>query len=97
MAAQGHATTQTKFTYAWGLVKSPKKIEQEEGISLLRCSYMLFLDFSALSRRFFLAVYQEDPSRRRECLYYLALGHYKMGHYEEARRFNGNLFFLSVF
>ena len=34
-------------------------------------------------------LYRMEPGRRRECLYYLALGHYKMGNYEEARRFNG--------
>ena len=34
-------------------------------------------------------IYRQEPGRRRECLYYLALGHYKMGNYEEARRFNG--------
>ena len=34
-------------------------------------------------------IYRAEPTRRRECLYYLALGHYKMGNYEEARRFNG--------
>jgi fission 1 protein len=33
-------------------------------------------------------IYRSDPPRRRECLYYLSLGHYKMGNFEEARRFN---------
>ena len=33
-------------------------------------------------------IYKEAPGRRRECLYYLALGHYKLGHYNEARRHN---------
>ena len=28
------------------------------------------------------------PERRRECLYYLALGNYKLGSYAEARRYN---------
>lgn len=36
-------------------------------------------------------IYRAEPSRRRECLYYLALGHYKMGNYEEAKNFNGAL------
>ncbi|GJJ11297.1 hypothetical protein Clacol_005529 [Clathrus columnatus] len=40
VAAQGHATTQTKFTYAWGLVKSPKKGEQQQGIDFLRCAVL---------------------------------------------------------
>lgn len=33
-------------------------------------------------------IYKESANRRRECLYYLALGQYKLGHYNEARRFN---------
>lgn len=33
-------------------------------------------------------IYRSEPTRRRECLYYLALGYYKMGNYDEARRFN---------
>jgi fission 1 protein len=36
-------------------------------------------------------IYKEAPGRRRECLYYLALGQYKLGHYTEARRFNDSL------
>lgn len=35
-------------------------------------------------------IYRAEPPRRRECLYYLALGHYKMGNFEEAKKFNGN-------
>jgi fission 1 protein len=33
-------------------------------------------------------IYRAEPARRRECLYYLALGHYKMANYDEARKFN---------
>jgi len=33
-------------------------------------------------------IYKESPGRRRECLYYLALGQYKLSHYTEARRYN---------
>lgn len=33
-------------------------------------------------------IYKEAPGRRRECLYYLALGQYKLGHYNEARKYN---------
>lgn len=35
-----------------------------------------------------LEIYREEPTRRRECLYYLALGYYKLGNFEDARRFN---------
>lgn len=33
-------------------------------------------------------IYGNEPSRRRECLYYLAVGHYKMDEYEKAKQFN---------
>jgi fission 1 protein len=33
-------------------------------------------------------IFRTSPERRRECLYYLALGHYKLGNYAEARRYN---------
>ncbi|KAL0569320.1 Mitochondrial fission 1 protein [Marasmius crinis-equi] len=67
---QGHVTIQTKFNYSWGLVKSPLREHQVEGVKLLQ------------------ELYRSEPKRRRECLYYMALGHYKMANYEEARKFN---------
>lgn len=33
-------------------------------------------------------IFRTCPERRRECLYYLALGHFKLGSYAEARRYN---------
>lgn len=33
-------------------------------------------------------IFRASPERRRECLYYLALGNYKLGSYAEARRYN---------
>jgi fission 1 protein len=33
-------------------------------------------------------IFRSSPERRRECLYYLALGNYKLGNYEEARKYN---------
>ncbi|KAF8492998.1 hypothetical protein F5888DRAFT_1618358 [Russula emetica] len=71
--AQSHITTQTKFNYAWGLVKSPVREHQVEGVQLLA------------------DIYRSEPTRRRECLYYLALGHYKMGNYDESKNFNSRL------
>ncbi|KAI6044337.1 hypothetical protein EDC04DRAFT_428872 [Pisolithus marmoratus] len=68
--AQSHVTVQTKFNYAWGLVKSPVNEHQVEGVRLLQ------------------DIYRTEPSRRRECLYYIALGYYKMGNYEDAKSFN---------
>jgi hypothetical protein len=34
--AQAHITVQTKFNYAWGLVKSPMRENQVEGVRLLQ-------------------------------------------------------------
>ncbi|EEP81626.1 conserved hypothetical protein [Uncinocarpus reesii 1704] len=61
---------QTKFNYAWGLIKSNIRVEQQEGVRLLS------------------EIFRTAPERRRECLYYLALGNYKLGNYGEARRYN---------
>ncbi|KAJ7066743.1 hypothetical protein C8F01DRAFT_1124412 [Mycena amicta] len=71
--AQGYVTVQSKFNYAWGLVKAPVRHNQVEGVRLLQ------------------ELYRAEPTRRRECLYYLALGHFKMGNFEEAKRFNALL------
>ncbi|EJU03557.1 mitochondrial fission 1 protein, partial [Dacryopinax primogenitus] len=67
---KSHVTVQTKFNYAWGLVKSPQREHQVEGVKLLQ------------------EIYRAEAGRRRECLYYLALGHYKMGNFDDARKFN---------
>ncbi|KAF5351578.1 hypothetical protein D9758_007205 [Tetrapyrgos nigripes] len=84
-----HVTVQTKFNYAWGLVKSPLREHQVEGVKLLQGQSLLTPFRSALT--LLPDLYRSEPSRRRECLYYLALGHYKMGNFEEAKRFNALL------
>ncbi|KAJ5759578.1 Mitochondrial fission 1 protein [Penicillium odoratum] len=61
---------QTKFNFAWGLIKSNARPDQQEGVRLLS------------------EIFRGAPERRRECLYYLALGNYKLGNYGEARRYN---------
>lgn len=61
---------QTKFNYAWGLIKSARRPEQQMGVRLLT------------------EIFRDHVERRRECLYYLALGHYRLGNYAEARRYN---------
>jgi fission 1 protein len=33
-------------------------------------------------------IFRNSRERRRECLYYLALGNFKLGNYAEARRYN---------
>ncbi|KAF2860466.1 mitochondrial fission 1 protein [Piedraia hortae CBS 480.64] len=68
-----YATLQTRFNYAWGLIKSSTTAEQQEGVRLLT------------------QIFHSSPDRRRECLYYLALGNYKLGNYAEARRYNDSL------
>jgi len=65
-----HVGVQTKFNFAWGLIKSNARPEQQEGVRLLS------------------DIFRTSPERRRECLYYLALGNYKLGNYSEARRYN---------
>ncbi|TPX62037.1 hypothetical protein SpCBS45565_g07089 [Spizellomyces sp. 'palustris'] len=64
---------QTRFNYAWALVRSRIRPDQEEGLQLLH------------------QMYSELPSRRRECLYYLALGEYKLQNYKNARKYNQTL------
>lgn len=90
-----YVSIQTKFNYAWGLVKSPKREDQVEGVRLLQgtlLSFSLLLSSCALCfvlTKLSVEIYRSEPTRRRECLYYLALGHYKMGNYEDAKKFNG--------
>ena len=33
-------------------------------------------------------IFRTSPERRRECLYYLALGNFKLGNYAQARKYN---------
>ncbi|KAK4631344.1 Mitochondrial fission 1 protein [Fulvia fulva] len=68
-----YVSLQTKFNYAWGLIKSSSRTDQQDGVRLLS------------------DIFRQSPDRRRECLYYLALGNYKLGNYAEARRYNDNL------
>ena len=82
---------QTKFNYGWGLIKSPLREHQVEGVRLLtgRSHDRVLLNYLTMSFENAIELYREEPTRRRECLYYLSLGHYKMGNYQEAKRLNG--------
>lgn len=52
--ALSHVTVQTKFNYAWGLVKSPRREDQVIGVRLLQG--MNFFDtLSSVCSRFFLS------------------------------------------
>ncbi|KAI8070915.1 mitochondria fission 1 protein [Gongronella butleri] len=68
-----YVNIQTKFNYAWGLIRATQQEVIKQGIQLL------------------IEIYTDAPERRRECLYYLALGHYKIGSYAEARNYNRQL------
>ncbi|AQZ14495.1 FIS1 (YIL065C) [Zygosaccharomyces parabailii] len=63
------ASIQSRFNYAWGLIKSVDADDQRLGIKLLT------------------DIYKESPQRRRECLYYLTIGCYKVGEYSMAKRY----------
>lgn len=70
-------------------MKSPIREHQVEGVRLLQGVYFHLLSAIKSYRISTTEIYRAEPARRRECLYYLALGHYKMGNFEEARKFNG--------
>lgn len=63
------ASIQSRFNYAWGLIRSRKKEDQMLGVKLLT------------------DIFKESPMRRRECLYYLTIGCYKLGEYSTAKRY----------
>ncbi|QLG73877.1 hypothetical protein HG535_0F03880 [Zygotorulaspora mrakii] len=63
------ASIQSRFNYAWGLIKSNDVNDQRLGVKLLS------------------DIYKESSTRRRECLYYLGIGCYKLGEYTMAKRY----------
>ncbi|CCK69906.1 Fis1p KNAG_0D01540 [Huiozyma naganishii CBS 8797] len=63
------ATIQSRFNYAWGLIKSVDVNDNRLGIKLLT------------------DIYKESPARRRECLYYLTIGCYKINEFTMAKRY----------
>jgi len=94
-----YVSVQTKFNLAWGLVKSPRREDHLEGVKLLQGVHRYFDPPVYFRERTYTRavaeIYRAEPARRRECLYYLALGHYKMGNYDDAKRFNCGFTFLS--
>jgi len=68
-------STQTKFNYAWGLIKSSTRRDQIEGMRLLN---EIHHD-------------PDEQPRQRESLHYIALANFKLGDYLEARKFNDQL------
>ncbi|AMD19980.1 HCL171Cp [Eremothecium sinecaudum] len=68
------ASLQSRFNYAWGLVKSQDSEDQRLGVKILT------------------DIYKESPMRRRESLYYLTIGCYKLGEYSMAKRYADALY-----
>jgi hypothetical protein len=96
-----YVSVQTKFNLAWGLVKSPRHEDQVEGVKLLQGTYPHLVAPLVPGTTLTIVqnpveIYRAEPTRRRECLYYLALGHYKMGNYDDAKKFNCAFSFLRI-
>lgn len=77
---------QTKFNYAW-VRFIPTHV--------LSCAHLVKGLIKSSGRgeqqegvRLLSEIFRNAPERRRECLYYLALGNYKLGNYAEAKRYN---------
>ena len=64
-----NATIQSRFNYAWGLIKSADINDARLGVKLLT------------------DIYKESTNRRRECLYYLTIGCYKINEFGMAKRY----------
>lgn len=60
---------QTRFNYAWGLIKSNSVPDQQLGVKILA------------------DLFKDAPERRRECLYYLSIGCFKLNDYSNARKY----------
>lgn len=78
---------QTKFNFAW--VGAAVTLQRDKTAN----SAQGLIKSSARAEqqegvRLLSDIFRTAPERRRECLYYLALGNYKLGNYAEARRYN---------
>jgi mitochondrial fission 1 protein len=83
---------QTKFNYAW-VSPTPRLPSLIPIHDLTRLSTQGLIKSSSRAEQqhgvqLLSEIFRSSPDRRRECLYYLALGHYKLGNYAEARRYN---------
>lgn len=79
---------QTKFNYAWVRDHPPSPIPNPHLTSLQGLIKSKARNEQQEGVRLLSDIFRSAPERRRECLYYLALGHYKLGNYAEARRYN---------
>jgi fission 1 protein len=84
-----YAGIQTKFNYAWVLLFFYPSCFR---VVLITAVQGLIKSSDRGEQQFGVQllsdIFRSSPDRRRECLYYLALGHYKLGNYSEARRYN---------
>ena len=81
-----HVGVQTKFNFAWA---SPHQLHlrpyTNPAQGLIKSTTRQDQQEGV---RLLSDIFRTSPERRRECLYYLALGNYKLGNYAEARRYN---------
>ena len=89
----GHLTVQARFNLAWYVpllsLCMTLVLQSPMNRGLVKCSGPQSKDDISRGVALLMAIYRDEASRRRECLYYLALGHYQLANYEEARKFNG--------
>ena len=83
------AGVQTKFNYAW-VYLLPLLLAPINSVNIPNQGLVKSTDrhHQQLGVRLLSEIFRLAPERRRECLYYLALGSYKLGNYGEARRYN---------
>ena len=83
---------QTKFNYAW-VCRTPLQAPISSTLHTNTYTTQGLVKSNnrndqQLGVRLLSDIFRLSPERRRECLYYLALGSYKLGNYGEARRYN---------
>ncbi|KAL6719903.1 Mitochondrial fission 1 protein [Lecanora helva] len=78
---------QTKFNYAWVGCKQQGAADCTL-MSLKGSIKSTSRDQQQKGVQLLSEIFRNAPERRRECLYYLGLGNYKLGNYAEARRYN---------
>jgi fission 1 protein len=82
-----HVGVQTKFNFAW--VRLPfsniQSYSADNSQGLIKSNTRPEQQEGV---RLLSEIFRTSPERRRECLYYLALGNWKLGNYAEARRYN---------
>lgn len=76
------------------MIRSADNRQVQEGIQLLTGKWDMGNGWAHLIfilLHLSIEIYMDSPERRRECLYYLAIGHYKIGNLSDAKKFNTEL------